>query len=184
MKILKKALLVLLIIIAIPLIIALFVKREYTVKRDITINKPNSEVFDYIKHLKNQDNYSKWVRTDPKMKKDFRGTDGTVGFIYAWNGNDKAGEGEQEITNITEGQRLDVVVRFKRPMESTAKAPFITRALSANQTEVEWGLEGKSPYPLNFMNLFMDKMLGKDIETSLNTLKGILENQKTVAKDN
>ena len=34
---------------------------------------------------------------------------------------------------------------------------------------------GKNPYPMNFMNLFLDKLLGKDIETSLLTLKTILE---------
>jgi hypothetical protein len=28
---------------------------------------------------------------------------------------------------------------------------------------------------MNFVNLFMDGMLGKDIEASLTTLKGILE---------
>jgi hypothetical protein len=28
---------------------------------------------------------------------------------------------------------------------------------------------------MNFMNLFIDGMLGKDLETSLTTLKGILE---------
>lgn len=175
MKTFKKILLVLAIIVAIPLIIALFVKKEYTIKREITINKPKQQVFDYIRHLKNQDNFSKWVMTDPNMKKEFRGTDGTVGFVYAWNGNDKAGQGEQEIKDIKEGEKLDIEVRFERPMKSTAKTPFVTEAVTPDQTKVVWGMEGKSSYPLNFMNLFMDKMLGNDIEESLANLKGILE---------
>lgn len=175
MNTLKIILLVVVIIIAIPLIIALFVKKEYSVEREITINKPKQEVFNYMKYLKNQDNYSKWVRTDPNMKKDFRGTDGTVGFVYAWDGNKDAGKGEQEIKNITEGERLDVEVRFERPMAGIAYAPVVTQSLSGNQTKVKWGLKGKSKYPFNFMNLFMNGMLGKDLETSLTTLKGILE---------
>jgi hypothetical protein len=175
MKILKKILVVVLIIIAIPLIVALFVKKEYTVQREITINKPKNEVFDYVKHLRNQDNYSKWVRMDPNMKKDFRGNDGTVGFVYAWDGNDNAGKGEQEIKNIIEGERVDVEIRFKKPMEGLAYAPIITEDVAPNRTKVKWGMQGKSPYPLNFMNLFMDGMLGKDLEISLNTLKGVLE---------
>jgi hypothetical protein len=118
------------------------------------------------------------------MKKDFRGIDGTVGFVYAWNGNKKAGEGEEEITSIKEGERLDVEVRFKRPFKSTAKTPFTTEAVSANQTKVKWGMEGRSTYPINFMNLFMDGMLGKDMETSLTTLKGILENEKNSVASN
>ncbi len=36
-------------------------------------------------------------------------------------------------------------------------------------------MNGKNNYPLNFMNLFMNNMLGKDLETSLTTLKSILE---------
>lgn len=175
MKILKIVLLVIAILIAIPLITALFVKKEYTVEREVTINKPKQEVFDYVKYLKNQDNYSKWVRMDPNMKKDFRGTDGTVGFVYAWNGNKDAGKGEQEIKNITEGERVDVEVRFEKPFEGIATAPIITQAVSENQTKVKWGMKGKSKYPMNFMNLFMDGMLGKDLETSLTTLKSILE---------
>ena len=42
---------------------------------------------------------------DPDMKREFKGMDGTVGFIYAWNGNKRAGEGEQEIKTIEEGKK-------------------------------------------------------------------------------
>ena len=175
MKILKRILIVILVIIAIPLIIALFVKNEYAVEREIIINKPKPEVFNYVKHLKNQDQYSKWVMIDPNMKKDFRGTDGTVGFVYSWDGNKDAGKGEQEIKKIAEGERVDVEIRFIKPFEGLATAPIITEKVSENQTKVKWGLKGKSNYPMNFMNLFMDNMLGKDLETSLTNLKSILE---------
>ncbi|HXI00503.1 MAG TPA: SRPBCC family protein [Sphingobacteriaceae bacterium] len=177
MNLIVKILFVLIILVAIPLIIALFVKKEYSVKREITINKPKQEVFNYVKYVKNQEQYSKWVMTDPNMKKEFRGTDGTEGFVYAWNGNSKAGEGEQEIKRIKEGERIDIEVRFKRPFEGLAHAPITTEALSANQTKVVWGMEGKSKYPMNITNLSIDGMLGKDLETSLSTLKEILEKQ-------
>ncbi len=52
-------------LITLLLIMALFVKKEYTIEREITINKTKAEVFNYVKHLKNQDNYSKWVMQDP-----------------------------------------------------------------------------------------------------------------------
>jgi uncharacterized membrane protein len=164
-------------LITLLLIVALFVKKEYTIEREITINKPKTEVFNYVKHLKNQDNYSNWVMQDPAMKKEFRGMDGTVGFVYAWDSNKKnAGKGEQEIKNIKEGERVDVEVRFQKPFQGVATAPIITEGMSANQTKVKWAMNGKSKYPLNFMNLFMDNMLGKDLEASLNNLKTILEN--------
>ena len=175
MKLLKKILLIIVIIIAIPLIIALFVTKEYAVEREITINKSRQDVFNYVKHLKNQDNYNKWVMRDPAMKKDFRGTDGTEGFVYAWDGNKKAGKGEQEIKKIAEGKEMDFEIRFERPFEGLASVYMMTDELAQDQTKLRWGMSGKSKYPMNFMNLFMDNMLGKDLETSLETLKAILE---------
>ena len=166
MKTLKRVLIARVILIAIPLVVALFVKKEYTVEREVTINKSKQNVFNYVRYLKNQDNYNKWVQMDPNMKKQFRGRDGEVGFVYAWDGNDKAGKGEQEIKNISEGASVDVEIRFVKPFESIATAPIVTEAVSENQTKVKWAMNGKSPYPLNFMNLFMDNMLGTDMETS------------------
>jgi hypothetical protein len=178
MKILKGILITLGILIAIPLIVALFVKKDYAIERTITINKPKLLVFDYIKFLKNQDNYSKWAMTDPNMKKAYTGTDGTVGFISAWESTDKnVGKGEQEIVKIVEGERMDVKLRFKVPFEAQDDAYFITEALSENQTKVRWGFKGAFPYPFNFMSLFfdMDKEVGKDLEVGLNNLKKVLE---------
>ncbi|WP_205503948.1 SRPBCC family protein [Rufibacter psychrotolerans] len=175
MKLMKRILVGAGTLVALLLVAALFVQKEYTVQRQIIINKPKAEVFGYIRHLKNQDHYSTWIMTDPAMKKSYRGTDGTVGFVYAWDGNDQAGQGEQEITHLTEGQRLDVEVRFIRPFRSTAQTPMTTEALSPTQTKVTWGMRGANPYPFNLMHLFVDDMLGQDLETSLTTLKTILE---------
>ena len=175
MKMLVKILLGVVGVIVLLLVVALFVNKKYTVAREITINKPNTEVFNYIKHLKNQDHYSKWVMTDPNMKKTYRGTDGTVGFVYAWDGNDQAGQGEQEIKSLTEGEKLEIEIRFIRPFTSVAQAPMFTKAISPNQTKIKWTMTGGNPYPLNLMHLFMDDLLGPDLETSLTTLKSIVE---------
>lgn len=165
-------------LIVLLLIIALFLKNEYTVEREITISKSRQEVFDYIKLLKNQDHYSKWVMTDPAMKKDFTGTDGTVGFVYAWDSKNKnTGKGEQEITSLKERESVETEVRFERPMEGIAHIHMKTEDASANGTRVTWGMNGKNPYPLNLMNLLIPHMLGNDLDVSLATLKGILERQ-------
>ena len=164
-------------VVAAPLLVALFTQNEYTVSRTVTIDKPRPEVFSYLKQLKNQDRYNKWIMTDPDMKKTFIGTDGTEGFVYAWDGNDQAGAGEQEIQKLTDGERIDVEIRFKRPFESVAHTPFTTEAVTDAQTKVTWEMQGRSPYPLNLMNYFIDGLLGKDMETSLGTLKSILEKQ-------
>ena len=174
----KKILIALAILIAIPLIVALFVKKDYAVEREITINKPKQEVFDYVKLLKNQDHYSKWATMDPKMKKSYRGTDGTVGFVSTWESKvDSVGVGEQEIKKIVEGERIDFELRFIKPFEATEPAFMTTEAVSENQTKVKWGFSGHMNYPMNLMMLFMDfeKMIGDDLQTGLNNLKTELE---------
>lgn len=178
MKILKKVLLVIAGIIVLALVVALFVKKEYAVEREITINLPKQEVFDYIKYLKNQNNYSVWNNIDPAMKKTYEGTDATVGFKYSWDSEKKeAGKGEQTIANIVPGERIDLNLHFIEPFEANDKAYMTTESLGASQTKVKWGFNGKMVYPMNLMLLCMnmDEMLGKDLDGGLQKLKVILE---------
>ncbi len=173
----KKALYVILGLIALVLVAALIMPKEYAVEREIVINKPKAEVYDYLEALKNQSNWSVWARLDPNMKMDYKGTDRTVGFTYFWEGNDEEGKGEQEITKIVKGERIDTQLRFLKPFESTSEAHMITESVGANQTKVKWGFVGVMPYPMNAMLPFMgmDKMVGKDFAQGLANLKEILE---------
>lgn len=175
MNILITILLVLAGIIVLFLLLALFMRKDYNIRREVIIDATLQKVFDYVKLLKNQDHFNKWVMTDPDMKRIFKGTDGTVGFIYGWNGNKKAGEGEQEIKAITEGKNIETEIRFVRPFTSTAYANMITEAVSDTQTKVIWSNASTMKYPLNIMLSGIEKILAKDMDTSLMNLKAILE---------
>ncbi|WP_028978533.1 SRPBCC family protein [Sporocytophaga myxococcoides] len=174
MKILGFILLGILGLIALFLIVAIFVPKKYAIEREITINKPRSQVFDYIKHVKNQNHFSEYVLMDPEMKKDYRGSDANVGFVFAWDG-EKAGKGEQEIKNIKEGEKVDLELRFVKPMENTANAYFATESESPNATKVKWAMYGESKYPINLMTLIMSGNLETSMDKSLQRLKTILE---------
>ncbi|MGC4232253.1 MAG: SRPBCC family protein [Niabella sp.] len=175
MKILKRILFVIAGIIVLLLITALFVKKEFAITKEIVINKPVAEVFNYVKYIKNQDNYSVWNQADPNMKKSYSGTDGTPGFVYAWEGNKDVGKGEQEIKGIEENKRVDIELRFKEPMEVNNQSAIITTPVDAGKTKVEWGFYGSSPYPFNLMNLCMDAMVGGDLQKNLDNLKAVME---------
>jgi uncharacterized protein YndB with AHSA1/START domain len=162
-------------IIALSLIIAAFMTKGYKTHSEISINAPRQKVFDYLKQIKNQDNFNKWLMLDPNMKKEFKGTDGTVGFIYAWNGNKEGGEGEQEIKAISEGKNIDMELRFVRPFGGVAYAKMTTESLTDNQTKVTWNTESQIKYPMNIMLPMIVNMLQKDMGISLTTLKNILE---------
>jgi len=178
MGILKNILIALGFIIAVPLLVAAFTSKDYSVEREITVNQSKDKVFNYIKSLKNQEKFSKWAEMDPHMERSYSGTDGTVGFIAAWvSDSADVGVGEQEIMAIKEGERIDLALRFKEPFEASDKAYMTTESVSADQTKVKWGFEGHMSYPSNIMLLFMDmeEMLGNDFSYGLEKLKANME---------
>jgi hypothetical protein len=110
----------------------------------------------------------------------YLGTDGTVGFVSAWDSDVKeAGKGEQTITKIKEGERIDIRVVFIKPFAGVADTYMATRAVNDNATTVKWKFDSRMSYPINIVLLFinMDKMLGADMDASLNNLKSVLEKQ-------
>jgi hypothetical protein len=178
MKIVKRILIGVAILVAVPLIVGLFVRTDFAVEREVIISKPKNEVFNYVKYLRNHDNFSKWATMDPQMKKDYRGTDGTVGFVSAWESdNEDVGKGEQEIKKITEGERIDVEIRIRSPFQSTDPAYITTESVADNQTKVKSGYLGKMNYPTNLLCPFIADKIGKDMETGLTNLKAVLEKQ-------
>jgi hypothetical protein len=157
------------------LLIALFMKKEHYVNREITINAPRQKVFDYLKLLKNQDEFNKHAMAGPDRERTFKGTDGTVGYIYSWSGNKDAGTGEKEIRNIIEGQRIETEIRFVKPMRATATMIMETSSLPGDQTSVHWSNTGILKYPFNLLIPMMERHVAKDMDGSLLTLKNILE---------
>lgn len=178
MRILKNILLGIVGFVALLLIVAIFVPIKYIVSVTETINRPQQEVFDYIKILDNQKEYSVWVLADPELKPEIIGQDGTIGAIQKWNSKiDDVGEGEQEITSLSPN-RIDVDLRFKRPFEGKAKASNILKAITENQTEVTAEFYGDEAYPFNLMfYLFGRKMIADSERQNLQNIKKILESK-------
>lgn len=171
MKILKKLLFFLVGLIALLLIAAAIAPKEFEAKSEIIIDRPQQEVYDYIKYVKNQDNFGKWQKMDPNMKTTSTGTDGTVGFKYSWD-SEVLDQGSQTITQVEEGKGIETQLDFG--FGDPADSFIYTEDVGNNQTKVIWGIKGKSPYPMNLMGLFY-KMDG-DFEEGLQNLKQLLEN--------
>ncbi len=164
-------------LIALVLIVAAILPKNFKIEKSITINKSKTDVFVYLKSLKNSKKWQPWAKMDPEMKEEFKGVDSAVGAIASWSGNRKVGVGEQEIINIVEGERVDVELRFKEPMNVTNFAYFTTEAIDEKQTKVTWGMTGKAKFPLNIVCHFMHGVVEKNFESGLAELKKILEQQ-------
>jgi uncharacterized protein YndB with AHSA1/START domain len=178
MKITIKIAFVVVGLIVAALITAMFTKDSYTLVKAITINRSNQEVYNYIKMYKNQKAFSKWLSMDPDTKINYRGIDGTPGFVLAFDSKDeRAGKGEQEIKRLVQNERVEFELRFLEPFEFVANGKMETFSLAENQTKVTWVYNSGMKYPMNFMLLFldMDNIIGKDLEESLRNLKVVLE---------
>jgi hypothetical protein len=146
------------------------------IEKSIEISRSSGEVFDYLKYTRNQDNFSVWNMADPAMKKDYHGTDGTVGHIYRWDSTNKnVGAGEQEIIGIDEGKKIGYEVRFFRPMRNVGKSYFLINGKGEDSTSVVWTFDSPTKFPYSLLAPVFKKMMGKDLEKGLTNLKTILE---------
>ena len=155
-----------------------FAPKKYNVNRSTLINKSRAEVFEYLKYIKNQDDWSPWQKRDPDMKRKFTGEDGTVGFISWWDSDHKqVGSGEQEIVGLKPNDRIESALRFLKPWKSESMGYFDLSDAENGATKVVWGFNGNNKPPMNIMMLFfnMDKAVGKDFEEGLAELKRVLE---------
>ncbi len=164
-------------IVAFLVILSVLMGNKMVIEKSVLVSKSRKEVYDYLKLTKNQDYFSVWNMKDPNMDKKFQHEDGKVGFIYYWNSpTDKGvGEGEQEIISMKEEEMIEYQVRFKKPMQNTVTTRFLLEKKSDNETLVTWGFYSPSKFPMNLFKPILVNMLGKDIQKSLDNLKGNLK---------
>ncbi len=174
----KKIIYIVIAIIALPLIIALFLKKEYHVERSVTVDKSQSEVYHFLRYTKNHKKFTAWSQYDPNQKETYKGTDGQVGYIQHWESDhEKVGVGEMEIVKLSPNTRIDYAFRFYEPFKALNDSGyFALKPITSDNTEVTWGYDGKMNYPSNLLILFLnfEELIGDDFEKGLNKLKTIL----------
>ncbi|MEZ5012703.1 MAG: SRPBCC family protein [Chitinophagales bacterium] len=145
------------------------------IEKSVEIARSKSEVYNYLKYCRNQDQFSVWNMADPEKKTNYTGTDGEVGFVYSWDSTNKnVGAGSQEIKKMNPDERIEYELRFERPMKNVGVSVF-TLAEAGSGTKVTWNFSGPTKFPMSLFKGMFQKMLGKDIAKSLDNLKTVLE---------
>ncbi|MCX8480527.1 MAG: SRPBCC family protein, partial [Sediminibacterium sp.] len=149
---------------------------NYVIRVKGEIDKPKQVIMDYLKQLKKQNEWSVWVMNDPNAQMDYKGIDGTIGFVSAWKSKVKnVGEGKQEITAITDSS-IETSLRFIKPFASIAKAHMLVHSINENKCEVTFEFYGQSlHYPLNVLTLLMKNMLTNAQKNNIQNVKKNLE---------
>jgi hypothetical protein len=165
-------------LLSLALLIAAFSRKDFSVEREITINRPATAVFEFLRYQQNQIHYNPWLIKYSISKMDFTGKDGQVGFRHTWNSaNTEVGSGEESITKITNGKRIEIELHFMSPIDRWSHAWLTTDSLGENQTRVKWGFNGRIKYPLNVVLVFinMDRQIGNELAEGLDLMKNYLE---------
>ncbi len=147
----------------------------YTVQRTATLNAPPDQVYAHIVDFHRWADWSPWDDMDPAMNKTYSGADSGVGAKYAWSGNRKVGQGNMEITGVTEGSSVQIAVEFLKPFKASNDTEF-TLLPTGDGTEVTWAMTGRNTLMTRVMGIFksMDSMVGPDFERGLANLKKVL----------
>jgi len=88
------------------------------IKKSVTINGTMEEVFDMVKYLNNFPKWSPFLKQDPAQKYEVKGTDGTVGAQYHWNGNKGKDLGYQEIVKIEANTFIAMKCDIQKPFKA------------------------------------------------------------------
>ena len=61
--------------------------KNIQIVKSVTVKGSKQEVFDMVRYLNNFPKWSPFLAQDPAQKYEVKGTDGSVGAQYHWNGN-------------------------------------------------------------------------------------------------
>ena len=144
--------------------------------KTVTIKGSKEEVFDMVRYLKNFPKWSPFFAQDPSQKFEVKGTDGTVGAQYHWDGNKGKDVGYQEIVKIDEHSFVGMKCDIQKPF--VAKPTF-----NYYFTETANGVEVKQDFKVEsglvdafFMWLFGAKAaMEKTNQQGLDLLKKTVE---------
>jgi hypothetical protein len=173
----KKVLLVLAVLVAAFLGVVATRPDTYHVERSTEVKASPEAVFAFVGDLKTFPQWSPWQKRDPNVKITISTPSTGVGASYAWEGNKEVGKGRMTIIESTPPVRTKEKLEFIEPFPSIAEAGFEVKPAGTGASTVTWSMDGKNNLIGKAFSLFMDmdKMIGKDFEDGLASLKKLVE---------
>ena len=167
-------------IIVVVLIVAVLVfaatrPGTFKVERAATIKAPPEKILALINDFRRWAVWSPWEKLDPALERSYSGAASGPGAVYAWQGNNKVGQGRMEIM-ASSSSATTIKLDFIKPFEAHNIADF-TLLPQGDSTVLTWAMHGPKPYMAKLMHMFfnMDKLVGGDFERGLANLKAAAE---------
>lgn len=142
----------------------------------VNINGTEKQVFDMVRYLGNFPKWSPFLAQDPAQKYEVKGTDGTIGAQYHWNGNGGEDIGYQEIMKIDTFRYVGMRCDIQKPFVAKPTFEYYFTP-TANGIEVKQDFKVDSPLvDAFFMWLFGAKAeMAKTNESGLALMKKAVE---------
>ena len=149
---------------------------DFRIMRATTISAPAAMVFAQVNDFHKWAAWSPWEKMDPALKKTFAGAPAGTGAGYSWVGNKKVGEGRMTILGSRPDDLIRIKLEFLKPFPAINLTEFTFRP-DGDQTAVTWSMTGKNNFFFKAFGLLMsmDKMVGKDFEKGLASMKSLVE---------
>lgn len=162
--------------------IGFFLPSKWEVSRTVLMPANSETIYAYTADLKKWTEWSVWTKKqDPSLEFTYEGPDSGIGAQQNWT-SDNMGKGWLKIlqANQDTGLAYDLFIDMGS-FQSTIHGRM-TFESKDNQTLVTWADNGDSGNNIlkKWMNLMMDSMLGKELETSLNNLKTLVGSKTVV----
>ena len=168
---------VLLILLILLVVIGMLLPSSAEVERSIVIDAPPARVFPHLNSMEAFHAWSPWADVDPATQYDFSGPAQGLGSRMTWSsGDQRVGQGSQEITASETNQRVETRLEFGDKGNGTATFLLEPQGRSTLlrwqfNTEFGWDLMGR------YVGLMLDSMIGASYDKGLRTLKARIEKQ-------
>lgn len=151
---------------------------QFRIERSAKIAAPPAAVFAQVNDFHNWNAWSPWAKLDPAMKETYDGPDKGVGAKYAWEGNNKVGQGRMTILESNPHSLIRTKLEFLKPFACTNQGEFTFQS-QGNETLVIWSMSGENTFMGKAFSLIMnmDKLVGTDFEKGLASMKALAESK-------
>jgi carbon monoxide dehydrogenase subunit G len=146
------------------------------IERSVSIQADAERIKPLINDIKRFNTWNPYNHKDPTMKGSYRGPTIGPGAAYDFDGNKNVGKGSIQIVEPTGPDRVSMTLDMTAPMACHNLIDFKLAPRGAT-TDVTWSMTGPCPFLGKLMGVIfnMDKMVGRDFETGLASLKTLAE---------
>ncbi len=157
---------------AVVLVMAATSEADKRVSRSTTVNAPIETVFAQVNDLQNWSAWSPWKTMDPEMKLEYGPIRAGKDAWYSWDG-EGVGTGKLTITDSAAYASIETAIDFGEMGEGSGSWSFTQEG---DAVEVTWAFTSHGRHLMDkVFHLFLDGMLGPQLESGLAALKDVAE---------